>query len=259
MLKKAYPFFSFLDYFLREEDQYSLQSPLLFETYKELKAFRKSSHSCDLDIEDYRNSFLASVEIIEVDDFGAGSKHLLTSTRKVASITKFSTTTRKFAQLYQFFCSKTTSQIVLELGSCVGITCRYLSRATKGKIYSFEGSSELARIAAPNSGFENLEIIQGNLQYTLPTFLKKIDKVDFALIDATHTFEATMDYFRQLKEKVTLDSIIVIGDIHWSKEMNRAWEEIKADPAVRLSLDFYECGVIYFQYPGAKANYVLAY
>lgn len=259
MLKKAYPFFSYLDYFLRKEDLYSLQSPMLFAMYGELKGFRKSRQYNDLDIEQYRSNLLASKESIDVDDFDAGSKHLPNSSRQVAEITKFSTTNRKFAQLYQFFCNKTAAQNVLELGTCVGITTRYLSKVTTGKIYSFEGSPEIARIAASASEYKNLELIEGNINTTLPALLKTGDLVDFALIDAAHTYEATIRYFQQLKSNLHSGSIVAVGDIHWSKEMNRAWEYIKSDEAVILTLDFYECGIIFFEYAGPKSHYILDY
>jgi hypothetical protein len=54
-------------------------------------------------------------------------------------------------------------------------------------------------------------------------------------------------------------SIVAIADIHWSREMNRAWEEIKMNPAVSLSMDFYECGILIFKKEVTKSHYVLHY
>lgn len=190
-------------------------------------------------------------------DFGAGSKRVNTSRRKVADITKFSTSSRKFAQLYQFFTSLTPAETVLELGTCMGISSRYLSKVTKGRLFTFEGSEEIARIAQPSKGFSNLEIILGELNKTLPETLGKIEKIDFVLIDATHTYEGTIQYFDQILTKIHSKSIVAIGDIHWSKEMEKAWKEINQRQEVRLSLDFYECGIVFFEYPGAKTAYVL--
>jgi hypothetical protein len=49
----------------------------------------------------------------------------------------------------------------------------------------------------------------------------------------------------------------VIGDIHWSGEMENAWKKIIQFPEVKLSLDFYEVGVIFFDFPGKKTQYIL--
>jgi hypothetical protein len=42
-------------------------------------------------------------------------------------------------------------------------------------------------------------------------------------------------------------SILIFDDIHWSREMEQAWGEIKADPAVTLSIDLFFIGLIFFR------------
>ncbi|MEB2781007.1 class I SAM-dependent methyltransferase [Algoriphagus sp. C2-6-M1] len=257
MLNKLYPLLSYLTYWLKKEDKYSLQSPFLFNTYQNLNCFIKARKEADLEIETYRNNLFSSDEIIEVDDYGAGSKSVNTANRRVSAITKFSTSSRKFAQLYQFFVTLTPAETVLELGMCMGIGSRYLSKVTQGRLYTFEGSNEIARLAKPGQGFNNISIVVGELWQALPTTLKTLKKVDFALIDATHTYKGTLTYFEQILPKTHSKSIIAIGDIHWSREMEKAWIEIKSRPEVRLSLDFYECGIVFFDYSGEKTEYVL--
>ncbi|MFC5625743.1 O-methyltransferase [Algoriphagus winogradskyi] len=242
-----------------KEDKYSLQSPLLFSTYQGLQHYFYSRKEEDLEIEAYRQNLLNSDEIIEVTDFGAGSKSVNTTLRKVSAITKFSTSNRKFAQLYQYFCTLTPAATVLELGTCMGITSRYLSKVTQGVLFTFEGAEEIARVAKPNQDFKNIRIQVGELRNTLPATLNMLQNVDFVLIDATHTYEATIHYFDQILKKTHSHSIVAIGDIHWSKEMELAWKEIKMKPEVKLSLDFYECGIVFFNYSGPKAEYVLDY
>lgn len=229
----------------------------MFNTYRGLTKFIESRKDADLDIEAYRDNLLLSDEIIEVQDYGAGSKRVNTSLRKVADITKYSTSNRKFAQFYQYFCTLTPANTVLELGTCMGISSRYLSKVTSGQVQTFEGSKEIARVATPRQGFENITIQVGELKDTLRYTLSNLARVDFALIDATHTYEGTIQYFEQILSKTHPQSIIAIGDIHWSKEMEKAWEEIKSKPEVQLTLDFYECGIVFLEYPGEKSDYIL--
>ncbi|RAI92075.1 class I SAM-dependent methyltransferase [Algoriphagus yeomjeoni] len=257
MLNQVYPLLSYLNYWLKKEDKYSLQSPLLFNTYQGLNHFIHSRKEEDLEIEAFRKSLLTTDDIIEVSDYGAGSKRVNTTLRKVADITKFSTSSRKFAQLYQYFCTLTPADTVLELGTCMGITSRYLSKVTKGNLYSFEGSEEIARVATPSQGYDNLSLQIGVLKDTLPYTLSNLTQVDFALVDATHTYEGTLHYFEQILAKTHPKSIIAIGDIHWSAEMEKAWEEIKRKREVRLTLDFFECGIVFLNYPGEKSEYIL--
>lgn len=259
MLSQVYSLLRYLEYWLHKEDQYSLQSPSLFRIYQELKRFQKEQRSRDLDIEDFRKSLLTSREEVEVEDFGAGSKRVPHKIRKIAKVTRYSASPRKFALLYQFFCSLTPAETVIELGTCVGISTRYLSRVCKGNVFSFEGSHELISVAANNLKNTPIKFIKGEISKTLPAFLTDSAPVDFALIDANHTYKGTTNAFDLLTTKTHKKSIIAIGDIYWSPEMRKAWEEIKKHPKVKLSLDFYECGILFFQHEGEKAHYRLDY
>lgn len=257
MLNRVHPLLAYVEYWLKQEDIYSLQSPFLFELQQKLDDFLRRQRNENLAIEAYRSQLLRSKESIPIEDFGAGSKKVNSQRRQVSRIAQYSTSSRKFAQLYQFFCQQTPAETVLELGTCLGISSRYLANATPGRVISFEGAHELAKIARPQTGYSNLEIIEGDLKLTLPTFLQTLQTIDFALIDATHTYEGTLSYFTQLIQKIHNYSIIVIGDIHWSRDMEKAWKEIIQKPEVKLSLDFYECGIVYFDFPGEKTDLIL--
>ncbi len=257
MLKKLFTLFTYLKYWLKKEDRYSLQSPLIFKIYQDLLVHLNSSNSSIEEIESFRKALLNSSKKIEVLDLGAGSKKVNTRKRKISDITRYSTSSKKFALLYQFFCQLTPAETVLELGTCMGITTRYLSKMTKGILFTFEGSKEIQNVARPPKDYSNVHFVLGNISDLLPTILSKLETIDFALMDANHTYEGTMSYFDLILEKVHENTIIIIGDIHWSKEMEKAWDEIRLNPRVKLSLDFYECGVIFFDSALSKSDYIL--
>lgn len=41
--------------------------------------------------------------------------------------------------------------------------------------------------------------------------------------------------------------MIVLDDIHWSAEMEAAWETIKQHPQVRMSIDLFFIGIVFFR------------
>jgi len=250
---------SFLKYWLVKEERHSIQSPLVYEIYNRLLAYPKKERNKDLDLEDLRRLLLKDNQLLEIEDFGAGSKKLKNKIRKTSDITKFSTSGRKFSQLYQYFCSLTPAEKVLELGTCVGINARYLARVIQGDFYSLEGAKALFYKAQENNPPENIRFVLGKIQDTLPPILRELAKVDFVLIDATHTYRGTMAYFDMILPYLQTTSIVAIADIHWSMEMNKAWEEIKGNPSVSHSMDFYECGILFFKKGMDKSHYVLHY
>lgn len=248
---------AFLSYWLNKEDRYSQQSAFVFQLYSDLVRFLKENKKGNPDIEELRQILLNDQTQIEVRDLGAGSKKVPKSSRQIAKITRYSTSGIKFAQLYQYFCGLTPAENVLELGTCVGISTRYLSKGTKGKLFTFEGSAEIQKVALRKPVPFHTEFILGPIDQKLPEVLENIPTVDFALIDANHTYLATIQTFNTLLPKIHTRSIIAIGDIHWTPEMQKAWNEIKGNPKVKLSLDFFECGILFFDFPGEKTDLIL--
>lgn len=259
MGSKTHPFFSYLNYWLLKQDRHSLQSPKIFQLFEGLKAFSEARKEQDLEIEDIRINFLQDNREIEILDLGAGSKKVPGRHRKISRITKYSTSSRKFNQLYQYFAGLTPAENIIELGTCMGLNARYLSKVSNGNVYTFEGSEQLLKAAFSKNKPSNIIPIIGPIELTLPDFLKENPIVDFALIDANHTYEGTINFFKNLVKHIHSNSIIAVGDIHWSKGMEKAWKEIKEHTQVKLTLDFYECGIVFFDYPAEKSHFILDY
>ncbi|UCS91482.1 class I SAM-dependent methyltransferase [Echinicola marina] len=259
MLKKLFPFFSYINYFLLKEDRHSLQAPFAYEVYEGLRSFSKGQK--DIELIQLKNKLLTNHQEIFIEDFGAGSIHLKKKKlRKVADITRHSSSSDKYSRLYQYFCALTPAKTVIELGTCVGINTCYLSKATLGQLYTFEGSASLSYVAQNTfSSFDNIKLIEGKIQESLPPFLEDIAELDFVLIDAHHTYQATLHFFELIKTKLHTNSIVAIGDIHWSPEMQKAWEQIKTQEEVSMSMDFYECGILFFKKGINKKHYTLNY
>ena len=78
-------------------------------------------------------------------------------------------------------------------------------------------------------------------------------------MNANHRYEPTIRYFEQALPKLHENSLVVLGNIHWSAGMNRAWQAIKTKPEVILSLDLFESGILFFNPDLPKAHYILEF
>lgn len=255
-----YQVIQYIEYYLKKEDRHSLQSPFSYQLYQRLRDYRSEKKDHYPILEQKRAIFLEDGSKIRVKDFGAGSYRFSSEERKIKDIIRISCSSQKYSLLYQYFCSLTPAKTVIELGSCLGLNACYLAEVTEGTLYSFEGAEELVHLIKKNvKSYKNIRLILGDISETLPNFLKNCPKVDFAFIDANHTYRHTLLYYQQFMDLVHQGSVIIIGDIHWSKEMNQAWKEIIASEKVRLSLDFYECGVLLFKEGLEKNHHILHY
>ena len=202
-------------------------------------------------IENLRNELTQKDETLTIEDFGAGSTTSKSNKRKVGDIARSALKPKKFGQLMYRMVQHYKPSTIIELGTSLGVTASYLASAdSNAMLYTFEGAKEIAAIAKKN--FEqlnsnNIELIQGNFDDTLPGQLSKLSVVDFAFVDGNHRKKPTLNYFNQLLEKANENSILIFDDIHWSKEMEEAWKEIQQHPSVTLSIDLFFIGIVFFR------------
>lgn len=239
---------SYFWYFLTRVDHHSLHSPEAYRIYRFLRDQHRRHPKGIAAIEEVRKQHLGNKRYLEIIDYGAGSKRFVSNSRQICQIARISSSGLSYNLLYQGLCSLTPRNTVLELGTCLGITTAYMARVTVGRLYSFESSEALLGIAQNTlASYPNVKLVLGNADNTFVEVLRSLSSVDFCLLDANHTYEATVRYAQTVWPLLHEESVLVISDIHWSKEMNRAWREIKQWPGVTLSMDFFECGVLFFR------------
>lgn len=199
---------------------------------------------------------------IEITDLGAGSKKLSGNKRKISAIAKTSVKRKKYARLLSRLIKYFDHKTIIETGTSLGITTVYLSRATKGTIHTLEGCPATLDVAKTNLQKEscnNVGTHLGAFAETLPSLLNKIKTFDLAFIDGWHNYEGTMHQFNTLLLHATERSVIVIDDIHWSEEMEKAWNEIIKHKEITASIDIFEMGILFFDKNLSKENFLIKY
>jgi predicted O-methyltransferase YrrM len=99
----------------------------------------------------------------------------------------------------------------------------------------------------------------GDFKDTLSEALERLQTVGLAFIDGNHTYEATKDYFEKIFPYVNENSCLIFHDIHWSKGMRKAWDEISKDNRVVFSIDLFEMGLVFFNKGVPKQHFQLKF
>lgn len=251
----------YIKYLLKAESAFKIHAPFAYDFYTRViltdNNFPESLNS----IEEIRNTLLRSLEKIKVTDFGTG---LLKNNelRKVSNIATSHLNNKKDAFLMFRIVNVLKPKTILELGTSLGITTLYLSKAAPdAQLYTIEGSPETAQIAQRN--FENFDIdinlIVGNIDDVLPMLLINNVIPDFVYFDGNHTYEATMRYFKLCLQYSSERTVYVFDDIYWSSGMKQAWRNIISYPEVTLSIDLFSKGIVFFRKNSAKQHFVLKY
>lgn len=235
---------SYCKYLVTAKTKYYLHSPFVFEFYTHVLEGKNDISA----IENLRYSLLKNNHNISFVDLGNEGKKY---TRKISTITKKSAIASKYGKVLLNAVAHFKPKTILELGTNIGIGTCYLANGNNGaQIFTIEGSKELSQIAQQNANkleIKNINFEVGNFDAVLLSILKKIEQVDFVFIDGNHKKEATLRYFEEILNFCNECSIIVFDDIYWSEEMTEAWEIIKQHEQVKLTIDIYRMGFVFFQ------------
>ena len=69
-----------------------------------------------------------------------------------------------------------------------------------------------------------------------------------------------MIYFNAAIKKVNTESILIFDNIHDSKEMENSWEAIKMHKEVKLTIDLYKLGIVFFRLEQLeKENFIIRF
>jgi len=225
---------------------YKIHSPFLYDLVAHVLESKPRIDALEK-INQLRKTLSSSNETILFKGFGADTT---AKTHPIDDVVKHISTPHRIGVWYYKVIEKFGYKNIIELGTCIGIGTMYLASNSDTKVVSFEANKpciDKANELFKQYAFDNIEVIEGDIQETLANYVKNNESIDMALIDANHTYEATIQYFNLLLPKLHSKSLVVIDDIYWSEEMMHAWEKIRNHSAVYLSLDFYRVGFLFFE------------
>jgi len=253
-----------------------LKNKVSKENYDFVVEFRNAVRKCKsfkskyADIEEIRKQLLVSEQIIEVTDFGQGSGKFkrkigdapLLYNRKVKEIASKALKSPNECYLIAGIIEYLKPESILELGTSLGISTSYISRANPAsKIISVEGCHQTAAIAEKNiikTNSLNVKILVSKFEDAIDNLMKN-NSFSMAIIDGNHAYEPVMNYFDSISQQMRKNGVIIIDDIRWSAGMRKAWMEIQKRPEVTLSVDFFQIGIVFFNKAFVKEHLMMKF
>jgi predicted O-methyltransferase YrrM len=230
---------------------HGVHSPFVYELVSEIFNDNQDYYPYKL-IERVKTNLLLDERVLQVNDPGAGSREKKdNSDKKISEIAKTSVSDQKFGRLLFRLANFYRAATIVEMGTSLGISTSYLASADgNSRVITIEGAPAIADIARET--FEKLKIrnitqVIGNFEDRLPGVIASNPPADLVFIDGNHRKEPVLEYFRQFMNKISTSSVIIIHDIHWSREMEEAWEIIRQHPVVKMSIDIFSAGLIFFR------------
>ncbi len=256
--------FKYFVYRCRAKNRHGIHSPFVFNFIEKVLNDKTEYPEYEL-VEKQRSLLFRNPNLIEIIDFGAGKGRIGYSThlRRVKDIAKRAGIQVKYGRLLHRIVRYFKPETLLEMGTSVGISSMYQSSAMpNSRFLAMEGCASTVEFAITNLkeiGSTNTHFTVGNFDIVLPGLLEETRQIDYAFIDGNHTREATLNYFNQLLSHAGNNSLFVFHDIHWSAEMEQAWEEIKKNERVTVTIDLFFMGLVFFRKEQSRQHFIIRF
>jgi predicted O-methyltransferase YrrM len=251
----------FIGYCFHAKTKYRIHSPFVFDLA--VNVFEDGSfYPGYKEAERRKKQWLHDRRMINRQMLGAKKSPDLIPV-KVFSVAREECISMRYGRLLFRMVQKFKPANILELGTSLGISASYMAAANPDcKIYTIEGCPELALMAEetfnrPAAG--QVEIVQGDFDVVLPGVLQRMGSLDMVFIDGNHRKEPVLNYFHQILERVHNDSVLIFDDIHWSAEMESAWHEICAHEKIKVTIDLFQLGLVFFKKELSKEDFIIRY
>ena len=244
-MNKLWRISQFLKYYFKAKTLYNVHSPFLFELLKKITDVDKTYYVFDY-IERIRTKHLYNHNELNINDKGAGSSSN-NPKRTISSICHLSTSNERKCRLIYNIADYFRPEITVELGTNLGIATAYLQVAVRNKkVHTVEADDQLNAIAKKTFSTLKLPIVDHLM--TFETFYFKHQKLmqsaQMVYIDGNHTYDGTIDAYNQATQGDTGFKVLIFDDIHWSKGMKRAWNEINQSISSGYCINLFIMGIV---------------
>jgi len=251
---------SYLNFLWHSKNEHAVHSPFVFSLLTKCFYDKKTKPEYAI-LKKYRKSLLENKNFIEVTDFGAGSRVFKSNRRQISKIAQTAGISPKRAELLFRVTNYFQPSTILEIGTSLGLATAALALGNlKAKVVTIEGCPNTANIAQNQlTEFDcnNVESVISEFESFLIS--ENIQATNYNLIyfDGNHSKKATLEYFELLLPTIDNDSVWIFDDIHWSEDMEEAWEMIKNHPKVKVTIDTFQWGFVFFRREQPKEHFII--
>jgi predicted O-methyltransferase YrrM len=234
---------SFLEHRFKAKTRHGVHSPFVYRL-----------------IDEVIYDFHAKTVYLEIEPLRA---ELINYERQNHLLKKTSLMSPRLVQLVYRLLSDLKPGNIIELGACLGITTAYLAKAApEAIVFSIERYSETLTITKESLqklNIYNVELLSGNAEELLPELISGIPELDVILIDGEHSKFSLLNFFNYCLPKMSKSSMMVFMNIYRSSEMKSAWEEIKSNPEVSVTIDLFWIGLVFVRRAQRKEDFKIRF
>lgn len=251
--------YEYFNYIIKAKGRHGTHSPFVYSFVNECLKTNMDNNFL-LERKKLFNILKNDQRIIEISDFGAGSKRL-SNKRKINKIFQYNSSKGKFGILLYKIVKHYQPSAILEMGTSLGVGTFQMAFANKNaSIISIEACDSIHSIAKEtlsNSTLKNFELIKSTFDNYFNNL--KDQKFDLVYVDGHHNGTALLTYLKTLKKFTHNDTIFIIDDIRWSDDMFNAWKDIIKSNEYNLTMDLFRMGIVIPRKQQMKEHFIIRF
>jgi len=240
----------YLKYALFSKGKFKTHSPFVFAFITEILEDKSSEYKL---LRDKLNRYYQEnkIQVSTEGNAGEGSQSLGKRTMSASSFSNKVGLPPKYGKVLHGLIRENNIHSVIELGTSLGISTSYLSSHAAVNVKTIEANKEVldvTRQAYQEIGnSKSIHFIHAWFDTVLDDLCKAGLANTLIFIDGDHNKEALIRYFNSCLPFIEESTILVFDDIYWSEGMTDSWHEIFQHKKVKLSIDIFRMGIVFFK------------
>ena len=248
----------YLKYALFSKSKFKIHSPFVFAFITQILEDKGSEYKA---LRDKLNQYYKEnkIQVSTEGNAGEGSQSLGKRTMSASSFSNKVGLPSKYGKVLHGLIRENNIHSVIELGTSLGISTSYLSSNAAVNVKTIEANKQVldvTRQAYQEIGnSKSIHFIHARFDTVLDDLCKAGLANTLIFIDGDHNKEALIRYFNSCLPFIEESTILVFDDIYWSEGMTDSWHEIFQHKKVKLSLDIFRMGIVFFKHTNKEKQH----
>lgn len=247
---------SYWSYLLHAKGRHGIHSPFVYELVDKCLT-TKIDKNFKVQLKLWYAQLRKNNTLLTINDLGAGS-NFTQQQKTVSRIFKNASSKGIYGNLLYRLAGYFKPSNILELGTSLGVGTVHLKNGFKNSsVHTVEGCNEIHQSATEQLkywDFKDVALYNQSFANFIPNFTEKVDLI---YLDGHHEQNATKRYLEQLLNNAHSETLFILDDIRWSKDMWNCWESICTDERFHVTIDIGRMGLFWLRPHQTKEHFVL--
>jgi len=231
---------SYFKYYFSASTKYQVHSPFVFEFFSDIFEDDRFYHFFGV-IENYRRNLLHTSDKLLIDQ----------QEKVINQLVKKWSISPKIGKILFQTVHKYKPTTLVEIGNSLGISALYQATPnSQVPLFTLSPNPVIGNTINAyfkRLGTRNIQLFTGDISKNIAITIQQLNSIEHLFFNGFWGKAATLSYFEACLAVMPANAIFIFRAPYASKETQAFWEMVKNHEKVRLSVDIYDLGFLFFR------------